>query len=137
MAKVLVDENDCWLWQASLLHNGYAQFNTRGPSHLAHRWSYEHFIGLIPQGFVLDHLCRVRHCVNPHHLEAVTQRENLLRGDGFIGRQARQTHCVHGHEYTPENTIRDGNKRRCHTCYLVTQRRIHKARRQRGLGKAA
>jgi hypothetical protein len=73
----------CWLWTAHVNpRTGYVQFRIGGRSGkmvLAHRWSYEHFVGPIPDGLQIDHLCRVRHCVNPSHLEPVTARENRLR----------------------------------------------------------
>lgn len=79
-----VEKTDsCWLWGARINHKtGYGAFRAghRGSRMLlAHRWSYEHFAGPIPEGLVVDHLCSVRHCVNPAHLEVVTQRENLRR----------------------------------------------------------
>jgi hypothetical protein len=62
----------CWLWQRSRTQNGYGLFSVHGKRCLAHRWLYEQTIGPIPEGLEIDHLCRVRHCVNPDHLEAVT-----------------------------------------------------------------
>jgi hypothetical protein len=78
--KVEVADSGCWLWTASTNEGGYGHF-WRGPDDwmVAHRFSYEHFVGPIPEGLDLDHLCRVRHCVNPEHLEPVTRRENLRR----------------------------------------------------------
>jgi hypothetical protein len=76
----------CWLWTATIDGtNGYARFAPHGRMIGAHRWSYETFVGAIPDGLVIDHLCRVRHCVNPLHLEAVTNAENIRRGSGFCG----------------------------------------------------
>lgn len=96
----------CWLWTAYIKPNGYGQFGLdkvrRG--YYAHRFSYEHFVGPIPDGFTIDHLCLNPACVNPDHLECVTQRENVRRGNGFPGRLARATHCIHGHEFSSENT---------------------------------
>lgn len=88
----------CWLWQGDITSKGYAQFRVAGKSRCAHRVAYEIFRGLIPDGLQLDHLCRVRHCVNPDHLQPVTHAENLLRG------KRAQTHCTHGHEWTKDNT---------------------------------
>jgi len=103
---------------------GYGQFQ-RVP---AHRWAYERWVGPIPAGLQLDHLCRNRLCVNPEHLEPVTCQENVLRGNGTAARLARVTHCPKGHEYTDENTYlyqrgRLGQYHRaCRTCRLAQSR---------------
>jgi hypothetical protein len=101
------EEDGCWAWIGYVSPDGYGYVydsitkRTRG----AHRVSYETFVGPVPDDLELDHLCRVRHCVNPEHLEPVTTRENTLRGESFAAREARQTHCIHGHELTPENSF--------------------------------
>lgn len=121
-AKVQIGEGDeCWLWTAACLPNGYGYFHpTHGTNAYAHRFSWEITNGQIPSGKVLDHLCRVRNCVNPSHLEPVTMRENLRRGEGFAGVNARKTECPKGHEYTDENTYvykwRGRVMRYCRTC---------------------
>lgn len=99
------DGDGCWLWTGFAL-NGYGRFGGSGWGWCAnaHRWAYERLVGPIPQGLVLDHLCRVHSCVNPAHLEPVTNHENLMRGDTIPARNAAKTHCVNGHEFTPENT---------------------------------
>jgi hypothetical protein len=108
---------DCWLWTAYKTPEGYGQFWHERRNEGAHRYAYESLVGGIPDGYELDHLCRVPNCVNPDHLEPVTHRENLLRGPTTISnRLRRRTHCRYGHEYTPENTdIRPGY-RRCRAC---------------------
>jgi hypothetical protein len=84
---------------------------------MAHRAAYLLTVGPIPVGLVLDHLCRNRRCVNPAHLEAVTNRVNLLRGETFTARHANTTRCPSGHDYSEENTMRDSLGRRyCRTC---------------------
>lgn len=111
-------EGDCWIWTASVSTPGYGQVYLSGRNRIAHRLVYELLVGPIPEGLNLDHLCRNRRCVNPAHLEPVTQRENLMRGVGTIaGQNARKTHCKHGHEFTPENTRRDAKgNRHCRAC---------------------
>ena len=128
--KVLIEgDEECWLWQASLDAYGYGQFGCRKTEKhkytmvKAHRLSYELLVGPIPDGLEIDHLCRVRSCVNPSHLEPVIHRTNMLRGHGIPGTNARKTHCVHGHEFTPENTsIKSDGARGCRTCSSIRSR---------------
>lgn len=108
----------CHLWTAGKTKQGYGSFHpSKGVSELAHRWAYVQAGGTIPADNVLDHLCRVRLCVNPAHLEPVTNEENLRRGAGYGLRNGMRTGCIHGHQYTPENTYRapDGGIR-CRSC---------------------
>lgn len=107
----LTKVGDCWVVPFTD-PAGYGGFHVDGVRYLAHRWSYEHFVGPIPDGLELDHLCRNRGCANPAHLEPVTRRENALRGPGS------KTACVHGHPYTSQNTyIRpDRGTRQCREC---------------------
>lgn len=97
----------CWVWKASTTA-GYGHFFDKG-QRAAHGWSYEHANGPVPEGLQLDHLCRVRACVRPSHLEPVTHAENLRRGAGGVISDLRPlapwpTHCLHGHELTERNT---------------------------------
>lgn len=120
----------CWLWTGAT-NGGYGQLKVNRTIALAHRISYELHVGPIPAGLVIDHLCRVTSCVNPAHLEPVPQRINVLRGISPAAMQARQTHCKDGHEFTPENTIRDSrNKRRCRTCSNASDRRRRQLAKQ-------
>lgn len=104
----------CWEWTGASDRSGYGAFKYLGKKINSHRFSYRHYKGEIPKGLDIDHLCRVRKCVNPEHLEAVTRKINVERG---LSSQERKTHCIHGHAYTPENTYRypDG-ARECRTC---------------------
>lgn len=107
----------CWKYQGHHSDDGYATYKYNGRMWRVHRLTYTLVIGAIPAGRELDHTCRHRWCVNPYHLEPVTCRENLLRGNTIAAANARKTHCKRGHEFTPENTmIRQGNKRACRTC---------------------
>ena len=122
---IVNDETGCWEWQGRLDRWGYGHFSFKG-SNLAHRFSYWVFKHPIPDGLTIDHLCRVKHCVNPDHMEAVTTRENTLRSDGPSARFARRTHCQNGHEFTPENTrYETPTHRKCRAC----QRRYDAKRR--------
>ncbi len=101
----------CWIWVASLDGKGYGKINIGGVITAAHRFSYTHYIGIIPDGLELDHKCRVRSCVNPDHLEPVTHLENVRRGQ-----VANRTHCPKGHAYDAENTYVYKGKRQCRIC---------------------
>lgn len=121
-AKCYVLDNGCWEWRARLSHNGYGRFFIGSRTDKsrrevpAHRFSYQIYNGIIPRGLEIDHLCRKPNCVNPEHLEAVTKRENLIRGTGFIAINAAKTHCKHGHEFIPENIYWVGTSRSCKIC---------------------
>lgn len=129
------DLGPCWVWTASTAA-GYGQLGGKGGFKLAHRIAYELTHGPIPEGMTLDHLCRVRHCVNPLHLEVVTRVENIMRGEGPTARNARKTHCKHGHEFTPANTIHFTNwngkpGRQCRTCSYQHSRAYRERRDER------
>lgn len=79
-----VPETGCWLWLGELNRNGYGRLSVRGKKQMVHRLSYTLAFGGIPQGRILDHLCRVRCCCNPHHLEPVTVKENTVRGEAVL-----------------------------------------------------
>jgi hypothetical protein len=125
MAKVDKQENGCWLWTAATDRDGYGHFSFERRTAQAHRVAYELLVGPIPEGLTLDHLCRERRCVSPEHLEPVTIGVNTLRGEAFTARQARQTHCKRGHEFTSENTSPQvaGRGRRCRACAQDARRR--------------
>lgn len=115
----------CWLWTGYCDQEGYGRHNlSHGRPVLAHRESYRQIEGEIPAGLELDHLCRVRHCVNPEHLEPVTHAENMRRGMGGK-RHAEKTHCPKGHPYDASNTAprgRNRSGRNCKTCKAVWAR---------------
>ena len=123
-----VTESGCWLWSGQIAPNGYGRMNaTRIKTMYPHRFFYEKYKGSIPDGLTIDHLCRVRCCVNPDHLEAVTQRVNNLRSNNMAARHALTTHCPNGHEYTVKNTYRlkqnGGVIRKCKQCHAEIVRR--------------
>lgn len=106
----------CWTWTAQINNQGYAVLGVASRPAAAHRFAYQLLVGPIPEGLHLDHLCRNRGCVNPSHLEPVTCRENLLRGNTHAAMNVAKTHCPHGHEYTTENTGTYKGSRYCRTC---------------------
>lgn len=127
----------CWLWKGTILTSGYGQItesnNVGGKSKLAHRLSYEIHKGVIPRGLHLDHLCRVRHCVNPDHLEPVTPKENNRRSGSPSALNALKTHCVHGHELSGRNLQVVHGERHCRTCARQRDRAYHERLWARGL----
>lgn len=114
----------CWIWTAYVDRLGYGKFYVGTKSVNAHRWSYEYHVGPIPAGLVLDHLCRNTSCVNPNHLEAVTQKVNTLRGLSPSAMHAVKTHCIAGHEFNAENTYKSPRGRVCKQC----RRKVDKLR---------
>jgi hypothetical protein len=123
-ANIKIDSNGCWNWQLSKERGGYGKIKVAYKSKLAHRVSYEVFVGEIPNGLQLDHICKVRACVNPAHLEPVTAKENLHRSSlkELWAAKKEVTHCPQGHKYTTANTLIKQNKwgndcRNCRTCH--------------------
>jgi hypothetical protein len=106
----------CWLWTASCRQNGYGQVYFRGTMTEAHRAVWTLHRGSVPIGMQLDHLCRVRSCVNPDHLEVVTGRENTYRSLAPSAMNKRKTQCVNGHAFDDTNTWISGGKRYCREC---------------------
>lgn len=120
----------CWLWVGATRGTGYGAFGIGRRQFQAHRVAYELLVGPIPQGLQIDHLCRVRRCVNPAHLEPVTQRENLLRGNTIVAAQAAQTHCKRGHLFDEANTRVRNGQRLCRACSLMHATEFYRANRE-------
>ena len=117
MERCEIDEHGCWLWQGNRFGNGYAMMTVRRRKALVHRLAYQAAKGPIPDGLQVDHLCRVRHCINPDHMEAVTSRVNTLRGIGPTAVNARRTRCIHGHPLSGDNLyVEPSGRRRCRAC---------------------
>jgi hypothetical protein len=113
---------DCWLWTGALEPSGYARFVAEGEKVYIHRYAYEWVIGPIPEGLTIDHLCRVRHCVRPDHLEAVTHRENLRRSPTQVTTvNARKTLCPRGHQYSGRDAR---GWRECRECRRLLKARV-------------
>lgn len=122
----------CWEWTAAKSKKGYAEFYTMFSdgiirTHSAHRSIYEIFVSTIPSELECDHLCRVRHCVNPAHMEPVTPRENFLRGQSPSAINARKTHCIRGHELLGNNLMPTRRaERTCRICFNQGERDRYK-----------
>lgn len=121
MEKVMpIPECGCWIWMGGLKTRRYGHIEGF-KSKNAHRVFYELIKGPIPEGLVIDHKCRITSCVNPDHLDAVTQRENTLRGFGLTSMNAKKTHCSKGHPLEPGNMrfYARSNARICLKCSVV------------------
>lgn len=129
LSKVNVVDDACWLWEGATLQ-GYGAVTIRQRTYRAPRVSYEMFVGPIPDGFEVDHLCRVPGCVNPDHLEAVTPAENKRRAAPFSAK-ANRTHCKkEGHPLSGNNLyVKKNGTRQCRACQREAMRRF-KARRK-------
>jgi hypothetical protein len=124
----------CWLWMGQHHKQGYGMFSKRiegrknSKTYLAHRVAYERLIGPIPEGLVLDHLCRNTGCANPYHTEPVPQIVNILRGEGYAAKCARKTHCKRGHSLIvcPWNNVK---RRYCPECRRINRRNKYATRK--------
>lgn len=147
----MIDANECWIYTGTITDQGYGQIGVEGRVRQAYKVAYELFIGEVPPGLELDHLChtrdlacisnaecRHRRCVNPWHLEPVTPKENTRRSNNPSAINGRKTHCIHGHEFTPENTyVKPNGHRQCRRCgreasarYFATKGRARDRRRR-------
>jgi hypothetical protein len=126
-------QNSCWLWAGNCKPNGYGRLWDSVASRYvyAHRLMYENTIGKIPEKLQLDHLCRNTTCINPEHLEPVTQRENIFRGEGVAVKNAAKFHCIRKHSLSGENLIiekRGGRK--CRKCARDYAREYYHSKRK-------
>ncbi len=122
-------DTPCWNWIGHGNQGGYGRLRFNTEMLLSHRFLYELFIGKIPNGKQLNHICRNRRCCNPEHLEPVTNQENVGRGLTPIlkGWNAKKTHCANGHPYSKDNTIlKSNNKRVCRICRSANDRRYYR-----------
>lgn len=123
-------DTGCWEWTAATNNSGYGMFDHQ----LVHRYAYEAMVGSIPPGLTIDHLCRVRNCVNPAHLEAVTSQVNILRGNTLAAANAAKTECPQGHPLIDENILKSKlPKRACKTCHNTQRLRESPDARERRL----
>lgn len=139
MKNIIKDEvRGCWLWTGATTTrkgdpDGYGVLRVENRNMLVHRLLYEAFRGPIPDGLECDHLCRVRRCVNPAHIEPVTHRINSLRGISPQAKNAERTHCVHGHLLSDDNVYSSPSQpgsRYCRTCYREYQRQRYADNRE-------
>ncbi len=120
--RLVLTEEGCWLWEGRLNNSGYGEITLNKTvdgvrrTTLCHRLTYTYFRGPIPERLQIDHLCRVRHCVNPWHCEPVSHRENQLRGEAPRVRLHRENVCMRGHSLI-EYGVRSGTRRRCRLCH--------------------
>lgn len=103
----------CWEWPRGKNGKGYGAVIINGKQWYAHRFIFEAFFGKLSKGLTIDHLCRIHHCVNPYHMEAVTSVENVMRGESPHAKNARKTHCPQGHVY---DMPRKSGRRGCRMC---------------------
>lgn len=123
--------DECWLFAGFIEKNGYGRLLKSVGAPGAHRVMYENEVGQIPEGLHLDHLCRVRHCINPAHLEPVTWQENIRRG---AQPWSSRTHCKNGHEFNDQNTLhvvyKGWNERKCRPCNTARAREYRRQKRE-------
>lgn len=123
---------ECWMWTGPVTDYGYGICN-RAQEQYAHRLAYRWLVGPIPEGFEVDHLCRMKLCVNPAHLEPVTKQENIRRQNALTSGKAQRarTHCPQGHPYSGTNLhVRRNGHRTCVTCSRQRVRDSRAAQRQ-------
>lgn len=129
--RINIQADECWEWSGNKSASGYGLLTIKGSRRVVHRVLYELLVGPIPDGLQLDHLCRNRLCVNPDHLEPVTQRENVLRGEHPSAVTYRTGVCGRGHSMEDARVNAKTGHRNCRTCYNENRRR----RRREGSGE--
>jgi hypothetical protein len=132
-------QNNCWLWAGNCKPDGYGRlWDTAINRYVyAHRLIYEALVGPIPDSLQLDHLCRVPQCINPEHLEPVTQRTNILRGNAPPARHARKKHCKYGHPLSGDNlVISYRGHRQCKACVLDYNQRYYVKNREKIMARS-
>ena len=130
--KMVEKTDSCWLWTGGKTPGGYGKFWNGKREEVAHRFAYRLLAGAFDETLDLDHLCRVRHCVNPAHLEAVTNRENMIRGESPSARQFRAAVCKYGHPLQGDNVISTKSGRRCRECERERWRQSYQRRKAAG-----
>jgi hypothetical protein len=123
------NEAGCWIWTGAKAGTGYGHIVVKGRGRPAHRVMYEFLIADVPEGLDLDHLCRTRDCVNPWHLEPVTRRVNIIRGEK-PAMNSGKTHCPRGHAYDESNTIVYRGSRFCLACKRERGREYQRRKRE-------
>jgi len=134
-AKVQVTPTGCWVWKGNCLPNGYPRLTRQGTGMYAHRYAFSRWREPIKSGLVVDHLCCVRNCVNPMHLEAVTPEENHRRSTALM--VLNRAHCPKGHPYVESNIEWEGRARRCRVCRREQKRQSERRCALRRQGKVA
>ena len=127
---VVNPETLCWEWRGGKHSAGYGSFKAEGIN-LAHRFAYAIWVGPLIPSLTIDHLCRNRRCVNPEHLEQVPIEVNVLRGQGVTVMHSKQTHCIRGHPFTPDNIYRPPSRPHTRDCRQCMKMRAKNSGRRR------